>query len=450
MKKSKDKILVIEDNAIWQRKYQKWLGSDYVFSFTSNISDAKNIFNTFLPDIVVQDLGLPEIDLGLKMLDYIVSQGTDAKVIVITSSQDHQHALEAQKRGAYSYFFKSENIQDELPLLVRRAIRMQTLERDNRILRDQLSAKLHFDDIIAISKQMQNILSLIEKTKKTKEPVLLTGESGVGKEVIAKHIHSRSVGNDMPFVAINSAAIPENLLENELFGHEPGAFTGANDLKPGKFELAIGGTLFLDEIGDVPLSIQAKLLRVLQEKKFYRLGGSKEIEADFRLIAATNKNLLEQISKKEFREDLFYRLNVIPIHIPPLRERPDDIPSLINFFINKYCQTYTFKVRPKIENTLITYLSKLEWKGNIRELENTLKRMLVVNHKKLSISDLPQDIQEQGNPVLQASLQNHHTMDDMTKVYAHLVYNHLKQNKKATCSFLNINYRTLVSRLNNS
>ncbi|KAA3609793.1 MAG: sigma-54-dependent Fis family transcriptional regulator [Calditrichaeota bacterium] len=444
---NKDKILVIEDNAIWQRKYQKWLSQDYSFSFSSNIEDAKNTFNSFLPDIVLQDLGLPEIEFGLKMLDYIVSQGTDAKVIVITSSQDHQHALEAQKRGAYSYFFKSENIQDELPLLVKRAIRMQTLERDNRLLRDQLSAKLQFDNVIAVSKQMQGILKLVEQTKNTKEPVLLTGESGVGKEIIAKHIHARSLGKDKPFVAINSAAIPENLLENELFGHEQGAFTGAKNLKPGQFELAADGTLFLDEIGELPLSIQAKLLRVLQEKKFFRLGGSNEINANFRLIAATNRSLPEQISKREFREDLFYRLNVIPVLIPPLRERPDDIPALINYFIDRYCKTYNHKTKPKIENTLIRYLSKLEWKGNIRELENTLKRMLVVNSDTLSINDIPQDIQEQENPFLQNSLLNRYTMDDLTKMYAHLVYNHLNQNKKETCKFLNINYRTLVSRL---
>ncbi len=450
MKKTKDKILVIEDNAIWQQKYEKWLGLDYLYAFTSNIEEAKSLFNTFLPDIVVQDLGLPEIETGLKMLDYIVSQGTDAKVIVITSSQDHQHALEAQKRGAYSYFFKSENIQDELPLLVRRAIRMQTLERDNRILRDQLTAKLQFDNVIAVSKQMQNILMLIEQTKKTKEPVLITGESGVGKEIIAKHIHTRSNASNKPFIAINSAAIPENLLENELFGHEQGAFTGAKDLKKGQFELAEGGTLFLDEIGEIPLSVQAKLLRVLQEKKFYRLGGSTEINANFRLIAATNKSLPDQISKNEFREDLFYRLNVIPVHIPPLRERPDDIPALISFFVTKYCQSYNLKNRPKVDNALVTYLSKLEWKGNIRELENTLIRMLVVNQKALGLKDLPPDIQEQGNSILQESLQNRHTLDEMTKMYAHLVYEHLNKNKKETCKFLNINYRTLVSRLKDS
>lgn len=448
MKKNKpDKILIIEDNAIWQQKFRKWLGDGYTFSFASNVDDAKKCFNSFLPDIVVQDLGLPEIDLGLGILDYIVSQGTDAKVIVITSSQDHQHALEAQKRGAYSYFFKSENIQDELPLTVKRAILMQTLERDNRNLRDKLTSNLQFDDIIAVSKQMQNILRLIERTQKTREPVLITGESGVGKEIVAKHIHNRSLGANKPFVAINSAAVPENLLENELFGHEKGAFTGAQDLKLGHFELANGGTLFLDEIGELPLSIQAKLLRVIQEKKYYRLGGTKEITANFRLIAATNRNLSEEIIKKSFRDDLYYRLNVIPIQIPPLRERPDDIPALINYFVTKYCQTYNFKSTPSFDPALIAYLSKLEWKGNIRELENTLTRMLIVNNKNLSLRDIPMDIQEQSDPILKTALENKYTMDEFTKMYAHMVYHHLNNNKKETCEFLQINYRTLISRL---
>lgn len=448
MKNNKtDKILIIEDNAIWQQKFRKCLGEAYAFSFAANVEEAKKSFNSFLPDIVVQDLGLPKVEFGLNILDYIVSQGTDAKVIVITSSQDHQHALEAQKRGAYSYFFKSENIQDELPLMVKRAILMQTLERDNRNLRDKLTSNLQFDDIIAVSKQMQNILKLIERTQKTREPVLISGESGVGKEIIARHIHNRSTGPNKPFIAINSAAVPENLLENELFGHEKGAFTGAQDLKHGHFELAEGGTLFLDEIGELPLSIQAKLLRVIQEKKFYRLGGTKEISANFRLIAATNRNLSDEIVNKNFRDDLYYRLNVIPIQIPPLRERPDDIPALINHFVMKYCKTYNFNSTPTLEPALIAYLSKLEWKGNIRELENTLKRMLVINHKNLTLQDVPKDIQEQGDPILKNALQNKYTLDKFTKMYAHMVYEHLNHNKKETCEFLNINYRTLVSRL---
>ncbi len=444
----KNKVLIIEDNAIWQQRYIKWLGSDYLYAFATTTDEARQLFLEFHPDIIVQDLGLPQVEQGLKILDFLVSQGSDAKIIVITASQDHQNALEAQKRGAYSYFYKNENIQDELPLLVKRAIRMQSLERENSSLKDRLTANLQFDQIIGVSKQMQSILRLIEQTKSTREPVLLTGESGVGKEVIARHIHNRSMPKNSPFIAINAAALPENLLENELFGHEKGAFTGANDFKQGQFELAENGTLFLDEIGELPFSTQAKLLRVIQEKRFFRLGGTDEIKANFRLIAATNRILQDEIKNKNFREDLFYRLNVIPIHIPPLRERPDDIPALIDFFVKKYCDTYGYKTRTKIDPALVAYFSKLEWKGNIRELESTLTRMLVINPKRLAMEDVPKDIQEKENLLLKDALQGHWTMEELTRMYAHLVYEHLGKNKKEACKFLNINYRTLNARLN--
>ncbi|RLD13683.1 hypothetical protein DRI50_06690, partial [candidate division KSB1 bacterium] len=383
MQKNDHKILIVEDNLVWQQSFRKWLGKQYRFEFAADVEKAKQVFARFLPDIIILDLGLPKIEQGLSLLDYFISQGSDAKIIVITSSQDHQHALEAQRRGASSYFFKSENIKEELPLMVRRALQMQALERENRTLRRRLNEKLVFEGIVAVSKQMQKILDLVEQIRDTLEPVLITGESGVGKEVIARHIHNRSNVADKPFIAINSAALPEALLENELFGHEKGAFTGAQDLKKGKIETVHGGTLFLDEIGELPPSIQAKLLRVLQEKKFYRLGGTKELSANFRLITATNRSLIDEVKAGRFREDLFYRLNVIPIHIPPLRERPDDIPALINFIVESYCAEKKIPV-PTIEPSLISYLSRLEWRGNVRQLKNILIRMLVMNPRTLT------------------------------------------------------------------
>jgi len=440
------KILIIEDNLVWQQSFKKWLRSSYIFEFAINVDKAKQAFIRFLPDIVLLDLGLPKIEQGLEALDFIIDQGTDVQVIVITSSQDHQTALEAQKRGASSYFFKSENIKDELPLSVKRALRMQSLERENRNLRKKLTDTLSFDGIISVSKQMQNILRLTEQIKSTAEPVLLSGESGTGKEVIARHIHERSKQADKPFIAINSAALPENLLENELFGHEKGAFTGAHDSKPGQFELVNGGTLFLDEIGELPLSIQAKLLRILQEKKYYRLGGTKELSANFRLITATNRDLIEEVKKNTFREDLYYRLNVIPIHIPPLRERPDDIPALINYFASRYCEHNQMAV-PRIEPMLIAYLSRLQWKGNIRQLENILIRMLVLNRTALTLKDLPDQIIEQEDSLLQTALNSKLSMEELTRMYVNLVYEHTGRNKKAACLFLDINYRTLNSRL---
>jgi len=440
------KILIIEDNIVWQQSFRKWLGKNYLYEFAADTEKAQQVFTRFLPDIVLLDLGLPKIEQGLEVLDFIISRGTDAKIIVITSSQDHQNALEAQKRGASSYFFKSENIKEELPLSVKRALQMQSLERENLSLRKKLTDTLSFDGIISVSRQMQNILRLTEQIRNTGEPVLLTGESGTGKEVIAHHIHNRSKFSKKPFIAINAAALPENLLENELFGHEKGAYTGAHELKKGQFELVNGGTLFLDEIGELPATIQAKLLRVLQEKTFYRLGGTKELKADFRLITATNRDLSEEVKHGRFREDLFYRLNVIPMRIPPLRERPDDIPALINYFATRYCSANNISL-PRIEPSLVAYLSRLQWKGNVRQLENTLIRMLVLEHKTLTIKDLPEQILEEENAFLQNALSTKLTLEEMTRLYVNLVYEHSGKNKKEACAFLNINYRTLHSRL---
>lgn len=440
------KILIIEDNVVWQQSFRKWLGKNYLYQFAADTEKARQVFTRFLPDIVLLDLGLPKIEQGLEVLDYIISRGTDAKIIVITASQDHQNALEAQKRGASSYFFKSENIKDELPLSVKRALQMQSLERENLSLRKKLTDTLSFDGIISVSRQMQNILRLTEQIRNTGEPVLLSGESGTGKEVIARHIHSRSKFSQKPFIAINAAALPENLLENELFGHEKGAYTGAHELKKGQFELVRGGTLFLDEIGELPSTIQAKLLRVLQEKTFYRLGGTKELKADFRLITATNRDLSEEVKNGRFREDLFYRLNVIPLRIPPLRERPDDIPALINYFATRYCSQNNIPL-PRIEPALIAYLSRLQWKGNVRQLENTLIRMLVLGQNTLTIKDLPEQLLEEENALLQNALSTKLTLEEMTRLYINLVYEHTGKNKKEACAFLNINYRTLHSRL---
>jgi len=240
--------------------------------------------------------------------------------------------------------------------------------------------------------------------------------------------------------------MPENLLENELFGHEKGAFTGATDLKKGKIESANKGTLFLDEIGEMPFVLQAKLLRVLQEKSFSRLGSIKEIKVDFRIISATNKNLAEEVKSKNFREDLYYRLNVIPINIPPLRERPDDIPALIDFFIQKYCQENKIPI-PKIEPGLITFLLRQDWQGNIRQLENSIKRILVLNNKSLSLAELPEDLKYNSQSFLSSALLKNYTLEELSEDYVQMVLSHFKGNKKQACKFLNINYRTLQNKL---
>jgi DNA-binding NtrC family response regulator len=443
---SKNTILIIEDNLVWRESYKKWLGDQYIYLEATDVAQALNTFKDHLPELVILDLGIPRIEDGFSALEQIMAAGTDAEVIVITSSRDHQDALEAQRRGANAYFSKGENIQEELPFLVSRALKMLSLKRENKKLRQRLDRVFHFEDIVAVSKPMQNILALIEKISRSTETVLITGESGVGKEIIARHIHRRSRVHKGLFMAINCAAMPENLLENELFGHEKGAFTGATDLKKGKIELAAGGTLFLDEIGDIPMSLQAKLLRVLQEKKFYHLGGSNEIKSDFRLISATNKDLTLEVKEKRFREDLFYRLNVIPINIPPLRYRPDDIPALIDHIIQKYCQENKLTV-PKMDPQLISFLSRLSWEGNIRQLENTLKRMLILNPQTLSLGDLPAEMKQSDDIFLQQALLRKHTLDEISRDYVRTVLAHFNGNKKMACEFLNINYRTLQNKL---
>ena len=442
-----NKILIVEDSVIWCESYKRWIGDQYNIKLAFNKTEALELFDIFLPDLVILDLGLPQIEDGLDLLDEIVKKGHDAQIIVVTSFKEHQYALEAQRRGAYYYFSKGENVEEELPYLVKQALRVLQLERENKELRSKLKKNIQFENIVAVSQPMQKVLQLIEKMRDSSESILITGESGVGKEVIARHIYQRSVQYKKSFIALNCAALPANLLESELFGYEKGAFTGAVKTTRGKLELADGGTLFLDEIGDMPLELQAKLLRVLEEKKFFRLGGEKEIEIDFRLITASNKNLTELIKEKKFREDLFYRINVIPIYIPPLRERPDDIPAMINFFVERFCRENNIPI-PKITSRAIAFLSHLRWEGNVRELENTVKRLIITSSEFIDIKDLPPDVIEESESFLDKALANELTMDEVAKIYVKMVLDLKKGNKKEACKLLNINYRTLMNKLN--
>ncbi|OGB63786.1 MAG: hypothetical protein A2Y94_00690 [Caldithrix sp. RBG_13_44_9] len=442
------KILIIEDNVMWAESYRKWTSQQYDLKMAFNKTEALENFQEFLPDLIILDLGLPQIEDGLNLLEELIKKGHDAKIIVVTSFKDHEYALEAQRRGAYSYFSKGENIEEELPFLIKQALRMLKLERENKELLSKLKNTLHFDHIVSVSQSMQNILNLIEKIKDSSEPVLISGESGVGKEIIARHIYERSQVYRQKFIAINCAAVPANLLESELFGYERGAFTGAVKTTRGKLELGHQGLVFLDEIGEMPLELQSKLLRVLEDKKFFRLGGEKEIEIDFRLVCATNRNLQQLIEQKKFREDLYYRINVIPILIPPLRERPDDIPAIIHHIREKFCLDNNLTV-PQITSRTVAYLSHLRWEGNVRELENVIKRLIITGAEKIDLPDLPPDIIEQSNNFLDKALANELTMDELAKIYVKMVLEQKNGNKKETCKLLNINYRTLMAKLSN-
>ncbi len=346
-------------------------------------------------DIVLLDVKMPRMD-GLQALHQIHGMRPELIVIMITAYGSSDIALKAMKEGAYDYFTKPVNL-DELRLVVRRAAEKSEMRRQLKFLEHQLREKLSFDRLVGQSAQMQRVFELIRKVVTSDVTVLITGESGTGKELVAQAIHYHSERRNKPFVSVNCAAIPETLLESELFGHERGAFTGAVGTKLGQFEIANGGTIFLDEIGDMSLALQSKLLRVLQEREIVRVGGTKPIRVDIRVIAATNRDLSELVAQRAFREDLFYRLNVMPIALPPLRERKGDLPLLVHHFLGVYNPRLNKNitgVTPKAMELLECYW----WPGNVRELENVIQRaMILANGAFITEEDLPENIQQAGS-----------------------------------------------------
>ncbi len=326
-------------------------------------------------DLVLTDMRMPGMG-GLEFLKAIKKYNKDLPVIMITAFGEVEKAVVAMKAGAYNYLAKPFN-NEELLVNIRKAIEHYSLLRENLRLRGEAKIRYGFASIVGKNSRMQEIYQLIEKVAPTTASVLVTGESGTGKELVARAIHINSPREKAPFISVNCAALPETLLESELFGHERGAFTGATSLRKGRFELADNGTLFLDEIGDIPLSLQAKLLRVLQERNFERVGGVKPIKVDVRIITATNRDLKDEVDKGTFREDLYYRFNVLHIHLPPLRERPDDIPMLTEHFISKFAKLLN-RPKLKISGDALRYLTGLPWEGNVRELENTIERAAIL------------------------------------------------------------------------
>ena len=342
------------------------------------------------PDLVFLDINMPDMD-GISVLKQIKNLDRVPLVIMITAYGSEKIAVEAMKAGAYDYITKPYEI-DELRLITRNALEKIALERENIRLRSEIQKAEGFGDIIGKSKKMQDVYSLIEKVSPAKVTVLIQGESGTGKELVAREIHRLSERVDKPFVTMNCAALPENLTESELFGHEKGAFTGAHQRRKGKFELANNGTLFLDEIGDMSLNTQSKVLRVLQEETFERLGGTESIKVDVRLLSATNKDLLDECKKNNFREDLYYRLKVVDISLPPLRDRKEDIPLLVKYFLEMFSKKYSKNLQ-EISSDALRVLMEYNWPGNVRELKNAIERSVVLTEKEmLEIHHLPNEI----------------------------------------------------------
>jgi two-component system, NtrC family, response regulator AtoC len=343
-------------------------------------------------DQILCDIRMPHMD-GLEFLREIKKTGAEATIIMMSAYGTMDTAIEAMKLGAYDYISKPFK-PDEVIFTLRKAEEREQLRRENQLLRKEVAKEYSFENIVSKNEKMQKIFDVIKKVSQYKSTVLITGESGTGKELVARALHyNNSDRSQNPFIAVNCGAIPENLLESELFGHAKGAFTDAIRTKKGLFEEADGGTLFLDEIGDLPGQLQVKLLRVLQDGEIRRIGEAKPIQIDVRIVAATVKDLSKEVNEGRFREDLFYRLNVLPIHIPPLRERKEDIPLLIQHFIGKYNQSMNKNVAD-IDHDALETLINYKWYGNVRELENTIERAIVLSEKNnIESENLPIEIQ---------------------------------------------------------
>jgi DNA-binding NtrC family response regulator len=390
MRPERASILIVEDEAKMRRLLELQLAEEGFHTRTAADAEAgleRLHQETF--DLIVTDFKLPGMS-GLEFLQAVKRINANLPVVIMTAYGTVESAVDAMKAGASDYVLKPFSLA-ELVLVIRKELDTHHLREENRTLREELGRRYEYKNIVAGSERMQAVLALVERVAPTNATVLLGGESGVGKDLIARAIHEHSHRSSGPFVKINSTAIPENLLESELFGYEKGAFSGATSSKPGKFELADKGTLFLDEIGDVPSSTQVKLLRVLQEREFERLGGTRTLKVDVRLIAATNRDLRAALEEGTFREDLYYRLNVVAIDIPPLRDHREDIPALVNGFLEKFARESGKPVQGLTPQAM-KLMTDFHWPGNVRELENIIQRSVTLSARSmLDVADMHLD-----------------------------------------------------------
>lgn len=447
-------ILVVDD----ERSMREFLlevfekeGNDVFLA--ENGSTALDLIENEIIDLAIVDLKMPGMD-GLELLEQIKYKNSNISIIMMTAFGSEKTAVDAMKRGACNYLKKPFESIDEVKLIVKKELEGLRLKKENIILKQRLEKKYTFDNIVGSSSKMLSVFEIISKVKDLDSTILITGESGTGKELVASAIHYNSKLKDKPFITVSCGALPENLLESELFGHTKGAFTGAVTSKTGLLELAQGGTFFFDEVGEAPPSIQVKLLRVLQNKTFKRVGGTKDIKVDVRIISATNKNLEEAVASGSFREDLFYRLNVIPIHIPPLRERPDDIRPLINHFLQIYCDKHNL-AKKTLTREVYDLLSSYSWPGNVRQLENVIERIIALELDDIiTLDSLPQSIKQlqQQQDTLIPIFSDHGV--DLEKIIADVEQKYLNEAltrskgiKKDAAKLLNITFRSLRYRL---
>jgi Nif-specific regulatory protein len=392
-----ERILIVEDEPDLRQVFVELLMADgYDISTAADGEMAIQMLSENNYDLVLIDLYLPKAD-GFQVLAHLQRVTSSTSAIVMTGHGSIESAVEAMKKGASDYITKPVAA-DQLRIVVKKALDVRRLRQENQRLRHQLKTKYRFENLVGTSPAMQQVFQLIEKVADVESTVLILGESGTGKELVARAIHFNSHRAEKPLIPVNCGAIPESLLESELFGHERGAFTGAARTRIGRFEMANGGTIFLDEVGDMSPALQVKLLRVLQEQNFERVGGTKSIRVDVRIVAATNRNLEETIARGEFREDLYYRLSVIPLNLPPLRERKEDIPLLLQHFMDQFNRLRDRKLQGFAPNTLHT-LVNYHWPGNVRELENLVDRLVVLKGQGIiGPEDLPEKIRATWTP----------------------------------------------------
>ncbi len=393
----KRRVLIVEDNEVARKQVQVFLETDpgLAVDTAANGSDALKALSEGSYSVVVTDLKMPRVD-GLQLLEEVQKRRLPADVIITTGFGTIDHAVQAMRLGAADFLTKPINL-EHLRLVVQRSLRERALQDEVVALREKLYAQFKFHDILSKSPRMHDVFELISHVAQTISTVLIFGETGTGKELVARAVHQASPRHAAPFVAVNCAALPESLLESELFGHEKGAFTSAAGQRKGRFELAHGGTIFLDEIGEIPLAMQAKLLRVLQERRFERVGGSQTVEVDVRVVAATNRDLLRLAKEGKFREDLYYRLNVVKIDLPPLHERPEDIALLAEHFVHKFSRPGSTpkQIAPEAMEALLQH----RWPGNIRELENAIERACVTSRDEvIRPQNLPTEILKPSRP----------------------------------------------------
>jgi len=439
-------ILIVEDDpAVGEslRLLLKKKGHDILLA--SNGKEALQLFRHKVVDLVITDVVMPKMD-GIELLEAVKGLRPETEVIVISAQGTIEKAVQAMKCGAFDFIEKPINPRI-ISLLVERALEKQTLILQNQNLRSRLEDKFHFKNIIGRSKKMVKIFELIRHIAPYDSSVLIIGESGTGKELIANAIHYRSPRAPMPFIKVSCASLSEGIIESELFGHEKGAFTGAIASRKGRFELAHQGTLFLDEVEDIPPATQIKLLRVLQEGEFERVGGNKTIKVNIRIIAASNRDLQEGVKRGTFREDLYYRLNVVNIKLPALKDRRDDIPFLVHFFIEKYNEKYRMKVRG-ISQKAMNFLTDYEWTGNVRELENTIESILVINSPGvIDIQHLPQEIRDVKERSEVISIKIGTPLEEVEREMLIQTLKATKGNKLKAARLLGINVRTIHRKI---